>query len=773
MNRITSLVFFICLALMITIGCSSGCSSNKPNPTTPEYTNGDLPLALAESSEGASGRVLFGLWNVEFDIEANSAIVTPNRNLDGHYNVTGYVPPEIEVNEYDPITEIIKVYVTLTNPFDFDVYDVRLIIFTDDIGHRLMNPENWIGLYDPPGGLPINPFTAYREDMTDRAFNGLDTETEILWIHLPDGNPNVSFAIDASYPSQCEEPYEILRFRQDVLKDEQGAYTGIEIWVKDHQDDVDSVNLHCPEITGQALVPFTFNRIYLWEMQLENAAGAPAGRYVGYIEAKSTGSGSLALYHEIAIDVHDYVPSHEWARTWGGSRQDIALSVACDNEDNSFVTGFFTDTVDFDPGPGVEERIGPSGDDDIFISKFDSDGNFEWVLTWYDPAEPSTAMGRGIATDSMGNIYVIGTFSGTIDFDPGPEVDEHNSDNGYYFMCKYDTYGNYIWGHNMDMSFGYLWRSLHIKIDNQDNILITGCFWGTTDFDPGPDVVERTSAGRTDVFLSKFDSDGNFFWVQTWGGMESDCGNSIAYDSMGNIFVAGDFKETADFDPGPALDEHTSKGAVDAYLSKFDSSGNFKWARAWGGEGRVYGSAVDTDNKNNVFVGGTFSRCTVDLDPGPGVDKHCSYSSDKVYLSRFDTKGNFIWGKSWGGNPQNRGKVYCMDLLVNSNDIYYLGTFEDTCDFAPGQKIDERTSNGDSDVFMSKFNLNGDLTWVINFGGMDVDKTFGMALCNQSYLSIVGNYKLIVDFDPGNGVDEQRSNGAEDCYLVKLPTDFD
>ncbi len=791
MEKFTTSLLIILIAYLV----MSPCSFGLPDSDNTENKSDNSPIEQPKSEGSLSNRSLLGIWSVEFNISANSVKVSRTSGLDSTYNTKGlFQDPEIKITSYNSTTEIIELDLTITNPFKFNIYDARLIVFADDTGHTLIQQDNWTDLHDPAGGDFLNPIVRFygRGFLKDRVLKSLQHEKKYLSLHLLENNPKVTFAIDASLHVNCAEPYIISSFQQDTLKNKIGASAKLEVQVYDHQTNVDTVYLHCPQITGQELVQFAevespqeisyFTKqltVQFWEMQLVNNTGAPTGSYTGYIKATSADSGSMALYEKIEIFVNDYEPSHEWARTWGSLMgYDIAYSTACDNDGNIFVTGGFSNLLDFDPDPdNVVKRTSSSGTD-VFVTKYDSNGNLEWVITWDSIRKTQNDSGRGIATDSLGNIYVIGIFYGIMDFDPGPAVDEHNSQNGHFFICKYDTHGKYIWGRNMFSSPNRYpafntssSNALPISIDNQDNILITGELRNPTDFNPVHKIVKKP--GLRFAFLSKFNSDGNLTWCLGWQGTGMVYGKSVCHDSFDNIFVTGYFQKTADFDPGPGLDEHTSNGAVDAYLSKFDSSGNFKWSRTWGGEGRVLGIAADTDNKNNVFVGGAFNQCAVDLDPGPGVDKHSSYSSDRVYLSRFDTKGNFIWGKSWGGNPQNRGNVYCMDLLVNSNDIYYLGIFDHTCDFDPGEKVDERTSAGNKDVFINKFNLDGDLTWVINFGGLDVDKSFGMALCNQSYLSIVGYYKLVVDFDPGSGVDEQRSNGAEDCYLVKLPTDFD
>ena len=139
------------------------------------------------------------------------------------------------------------------------------------------------------------------------------------------------------------------------------------------------------------------------------------------------------------------------------------------------------------------------------------------------------------------------------------------------------------------------------------------------------------SNGSLDVFLSRFDKDGNFVWARTWGGPDDDCGYSVSNDGSGSEYVTGFFQDTVDFNPAAEEDFHTSNGQFDAFLSKLDSNGNYVWARTWGGFYNDSGISVAIDGLGNEYVTGYFQD-TVDFDPGPQVDDHVScYLSDIFY----------------------------------------------------------------------------------------------------------------------------------------------
>ena len=171
-----------------------------------------------------------------------------------------------------------------------------------------------------------------------------------------------------------------------------------------------------------------------------------------------------------------------------------------------------------------------------------------------------------------------------------------------------------------------------VATDLAGNIYVGGRYEGIVDFNPGSGVDNHISAGLFDCFVSKFDQSGNFLWAKTWGGSGWDDVLGIAVDLSGNVYTTGRFWNTVDFDPGTGVDNHTSGGQVDAFLSKLDSSGNFQWARTWGGSEGDNGAGVAVDQSGNPYVTGCFTGY-VDLDPGSGSDYHQSLNGETNIFS--------------------------------------------------------------------------------------------------------------------------------------------
>ncbi|QQS58667.1 hypothetical protein IPN35_03630 [Candidatus Peregrinibacteria bacterium] len=298
---------------------------------------------------------------------------------------------------------------------------------------------------------------------------------------------------------------------------------------------------------------------------------------------------------------------------------------------------------------------------------------------------------------------------------------------------------------------------------------ITGYFSGTSDFDPTGGTDEQTSAGGKDVFLAKYDSDSNYLWTKVFGGTNADAANAVAVDSSGNVYVTGCFWETADFDPDIGTDEHTSAGGCDAFLTKFDSSGNHQWTKSWGGTGYDFGISVDTDTSGNIFVTGNF-RETVDFDPNAGTVEKTSVGKADFFVSKFDSSGNLVWNETYGSGEHDFVSSISVTQDVNGY-VYLTGGFSGTIDFDPTGGIDEKTSEGTSDIFLIKLANDGSYVWGDAMGGVGQDFGRSLSIASDGNIVLVGHFMGSADFDPTGGIDEKTSEGGKDNFTAKYAAD--
>jgi hypothetical protein len=335
---------------------------------------------------------------------------------------------------------------------------------------------------------------------------------------------------------------------------------------------------------------------------------------------------------DIFISKLDSSGNFIWAKSMGGLNIDAGNSITSDALGNIYTTGRFTYISDFDPGAGVF-NLTSSGSGDVFISKLDSAGNFIWAK-----ATGGTGFGAGnsILTDSSGNgeFYITGIFSSTIDFDPGTSVFNLTSaGSSDIFILKLDSLGNFIWGKAMggaDVDWSY-----SIAIDASGNSYITGYFQLTADFDPGAGVFNLTSAGNTEIFISKLDSSGNFLWAKQIGGTNGDIGYAILFDPAagGNIYTTGFFRGTADFDPGAGVANLISTNNLAMFILKLDSAGNYAWAiQAGPGTAR----SIVLNNTGDIYIAGDFTGPSATFGSIILTNDTTNFSSD-VFVAKLDT----------------------------------------------------------------------------------------------------------------------------------------
>ncbi len=251
-----------------------------------------------------------------------------------------------------------------------------------------------------------------------------------------------------------------------------------------------------------------------------------------------------------------------WAKQVAGTADDRGNSVAVDANGNVYTTGRFEGTVDFDPGAGTF-NLSSAGTHDVFISKLDPSGNFEWAKQMGGTADDRSF---SIAVDNSGNVYTTGYFNETADFDPGSGTFNLTSSVGSdIFVSKLDSSGDFVWAKQMEGTSNN--TGFSIALDANSNVYITGSFQGTVDFDPGTGTF-NLNAASIDIFISKLDASGDFAWAQRMGGVDSDEGLSIAVDDSGNVYTTGYFKETVDFDPGAGVYNLSATGYSDIFVHK-------------------------------------------------------------------------------------------------------------------------------------------------------------------------------------------------------------
>jgi hypothetical protein len=387
--------------------------------------------------------------------------------------------------------------------------------------------------------------------------------------------------------------------------------------------------------------------------------------------------------------------------------------------------------------------------------------------------------GNGIVMDANDNVFIAGTFKGTLTI--GTETLQ--SDDSYdSFIIKYDTNGDLSWAKNNDSN--NLCTCSGISTDKFGNCIITGAFSDSITFDDWT----LTSDGNIDIYIVKLDTDGNVIWAKKAGGTDNDSGRAIAVNNLGEIFISGYFEGTAHFDsvilynsesrvfiakydvdgnivwaketnvlfsrglgPNIAADNfgncyittHTNvSSATDIYVAKYNFNGGLAWSRIINGSGFYtydYGKGIAVDSSGNVFVAGKFDGILNFA--SDTLDCRGSSSWEDIFLAKYSPNGNELWARPLCAAHYEFGQS--LSIATDQKDnVIITGFFENTVNV---ENV-TLTSNGLEDIFVCKYGNNGNLLWAISNGGISWDRGSGIATNKCGNIAAVGMFRDEITF---------------------------
>lgn len=492
---------------------------------------------------------------------------------------------------------------------------------------------------------------------------------------------------------------------------------------------------------------------------------------IHFVFPDSTFMKKIFLLAFMAISVQfTFAQNFAWVQSWGGSAWDYSRTAAVDGEGNIFVSGYFRDAMDADPGPAVVNLVG-AGERDVYVSKFNASGKLLWAKQFSGALDEAA---NSITTDAEGNVYITGTYIGTVDFDPGSGVfNLVNTTFANTFICKLDTNGDFVWAKAFN---GGAPAAFAIAVDANQNVYTTGRFNALTDFDPGPGTYNLDAYDYSDMFVCRLNANGDFVWakqVAENGDTASIKSISIAVDLQGNVITTGTFYGTVDFDPGSGTFNLVSAGeqsdvafAQDVFISKLDSDGDFVWAGSIAGiVNEVYSTGIAVDQDDNMYISGYFFQ-TVDFDPGPGSFEITSAAAGvNSYVCKLDSYGGFVWAKAFLGTSA----VLAQGIALDEDHVYTTGHFYGSVDFDPGAGLNFMSPVGGTDIFVSKLDLDGNYVWAQKAGGVSDESALSIALDPANgNVFVTGYFTDTTDFDPSVENWEVASHGEWDAFLVKF-----
>lgn len=412
----------------------------------------------------------------------------------------------------------------------------------------------------------------------------------------------------------------------------------------------------------------------------------------------------------ISSVVYAQVPDFLWAKQGSGDKNDVARGVTVDNRENAVATGSFQGRADLDG-----REIISAGLQDIFIAKYNGKGDIDWVRQF-------GAQGRDFAFDIVaanreGDSFVTGLFSNTVNFDRFTLKDDGGGD---MFTAKIDSSGKVIWAKQAGGS--KLDGGNEVATDADGNAIVIANSYGSVNIE---NVVLKHQ-GKQDVFIAKYNPNGKFLWAGQIAGLGDERGRGIAADKQNNVISTGEFAGLISFGDQKV---ESSSSLRDVFLSKYDASGKFLWAKSFGSDGEDYGRGIGVDGLGNIYFSGVFSG---EVKFGNQILNSVGGSKD-IFLAKADAFGNLIWARQMGGFGPDEG---CEMEVDDAGNSYISGGFADSATF----ESQVLKSVGFRDVFVAKYNPQGKLVWLKQAGGKGDDEDYAIAVDSAQKVTIVGTF---------------------------------
>lgn len=434
--------------------------------------------------------------------------------------------------------------------------------------------------------------------------------------------------------------------------------------------------------------------------------------------------------------IKSYSQNWIWSKQFGGTGSDKSQSLVVDNLGNCYISGYFTGTTNFS-----DTTLTSIGNSDIFLAKFNNNGELLWIS---QAGGTNSELSMGIALDSQKNIFITGSFSGSCSFGTNILSSVGSQD---IFLAKCDSMGNFLWARQAGGSSDDL--SNAIEIDSYNNPTITGYFDHIATFDT---IILNGLGGYRDVFIARYDNNGNILWAKQASSKRYDVANSISIDGVGNSYITGSFRDTIHFETSILI----SAGHDDIFIAKYDNFGNIVWVKQAGGSttyGGDQGFDIVVDSLGNSYITGGFSISatfdTITIN---------SISFSDIFIAKYDVNGTLLWVRHAGGHSEDWGSSIVVDDLGN---CFVTGCYQSS-----GVTFGTTTLPvyGSTDVFVAKYNSYGEFIWVNSGGSSWVDWPFAISINNSGDIFVSGTIEKSAIF----GTDTLPYNGSSDIFLAKL-----
>lgn len=444
----------------------------------------------------------------------------------------------------------------------------------------------------------------------------------------------------------------------------------------------------------------------------------------------------------------------QWVIDIGSSTgSSIVAAEKIDKQNNTYITGIFMGTVDFDPSSAVKNLTSNSGSFDVFVAKYDTNGALIWAVSM---GGTGIDQPDGLAVDANGNVCIVGIYnSASFDADPGPGVSILTNAGGFdIFAIKLDINGNFLWAKSIGNS-GTDYAN-KVAMDSQGNCIIAGQFQSTLTI--GATVLP--ASGSFNGLAVKFDPAGNLLWAIDLGLTGTNTISGVNIDSNDNIIVGGALSGTVNYNP---LGTPYILTAAGSFVAKYAPSGQLIWVQSV--TGGMNGAGVCVDSHNNVYGISPFTS-SVTFSAAPTLN---AVGSQDLALWKYSPAGGFQFAKDIGGSGAS---LSSYDVTVSTNDyIYISGALTGTADFDPSINVALIKYHGQEDLFLAQYDVSGNYQWAIAAGNNSCSNNLGrsVAVDGNNNVFFSGSFCSTINFDVSNCTTYSLTSQSpiRDSFLAK------
>ena len=428
--------------------------------------------------------------------------------------------------------------------------------------------------------------------------------------------------------------------------------------------------------------------------------------------------------------------------------------VKTDNQDNVYIYGTFSGTVDFNFDSSQTDNLTSLGNPDLFVAKYDSAGTYQWAFRIGRIGQTNGLNTGGMSVTPAGDIYICGAFLNPVNFDPNGTTGLLNPVGGKDgFWAHYSTDGNLIEAHKIGSS-AYDNASA-IYVNSSGDVYLAARLLGTANISTTASPINYNPVGGSDALLLKYNQNDSLLWYSSIATPQNDNISALTVDNSGNVFVCGYLNSYPDTNGIPQYR---------LFMARYAEGGNQVWMHDYDNlsKGNLFGD-IQLDNQGNVYAVGDIQFPT-QFDPSGNQTALLNPVFRDVFFVKYTPAGDLGWADLISGiGPTDDG--FGLDVSLGGK-VLIAGNFSQSADFDPSSELAYHTAQGSSDGFIAKYDVDGSFLWMKQIAGTSAKSVQCITTNSTGKIIAGGIYGGQINLNVEGGSHVYTSAGMTDGFLA-------